>query len=99
MECVKIGGLIVYATCSISDMENDGVIEKALANKRGFTCDVLTHERSYIIGEKTKFGWIVLPDDKTESGWGPLYFCVLKRVPTEKSKTEYDDSSDDEEDK
>ncbi|KAL0491967.1 methyltransferase NSUN3 [Acrasis kona] len=97
MEKVKVGGTIVYATCSISDAENDGVIEKALANKRGASCVVVTNEREYGIGEPTKHGWIVLPDDKKEQGWGPLFFCVLRRIESAVKEDEFNDSSSDEE--
>ena len=95
LECVKIGGIVVYATCSISHLENDDVIEKALANKRGLACEAVTKERNFAFGEATKHGWIVLPDDKTMPGWGPLFICVLKRVPRVVKEVEYDDSSDD----
>lgn len=72
---VRVGGLVVYSTCSISNVENDKVIEKAL-QKRKVDFEII--HRTWLVGEKTEFGWIVLPD--TEGGWGPLYFCVLRRV-------------------
>jgi 16S rRNA C967 or C1407 C5-methylase (RsmB/RsmF family) len=95
LECVKIGGTVVYATCSISNAENDDVIDKVIVNRRGLASVVVTNERKFGIGEPTKHGWIVLPDDKTEPGWGPLYICVLRRVEQVKAKVEYSDSSDD----
>lgn len=100
LKSVKIGGICVYATCSLSRRENDQVIanvlEKLEKNKRNgsaghrihvqvlkirltgteeATADELTRESeetgiSYSIedvlylpmGEPTKFGWMVLPD-------------------------------------
>lgn len=35
MQAVKPGGRVVYSTCSISPMENDEVVSKALANMQG----------------------------------------------------------------
>lgn len=75
LKSVHVGGLVVYSTCSISNTENDEVIEKAM-NKRKVDFEIL--HRTWLVGERTKYGWIVLPD--TEGGWGPLYFSVLRRV-------------------
>jgi len=72
---VKIGGIVVYSTCSINKCENDGVIEKFLDKSR---MDIEIVKREYEVGESTDYGWIVLPD--RSAGWGPLYFCVLKRM-------------------
>ncbi|KAJ3413305.1 NOL1/NOP2/Sun domain member 3 [Chytridiales sp. JEL 0842] len=74
------GGKVVYATCSLSRAENDGVIEKVL-KKSKFLLKVTTHERSprsWGVGEPTKYGWIALPD--AVGRWGPLYFCVLEKM-------------------
>ncbi|KAJ3038103.1 NOL1/NOP2/Sun domain member 3 [Rhizophlyctis rosea] len=72
------GGLVVYATCSLSKEENDRVVSKGLrkARKAGMGVEVCTGR--YEIGEKTKKGWIVLPD--RVGRWGPLYFCVMRRT-------------------
>ncbi|MCO5608303.1 hypothetical protein L7F22_062509 [Adiantum nelumboides] len=72
---VHVGGVVVYSTCSISNLENDKVIEKALHKTK---VDVEIVQRTWLIGEKTVYGWIVLPD--ISDGWGSLYFSVLQRV-------------------
>lgn len=30
--------------------------------------------------ERTKYGWIVLPDHPSGGRWGPLFFCLLTKV-------------------
>lgn len=74
LSTVKPGGTVVYGTCSLSQLENDDVIEKALGNKFGLRFEVV--KKTFAIGEPTKHGWIVLPD---KGGWGPLYFAILKK--------------------
>lgn len=75
LHAVKPGGTVVYATCSLSQWENDHVIEQALSKKQ-FNVQIL--KRSWPIGEETKYGWIVLPDQL--EGWGPLFIAVLQKV-------------------
>ncbi|KAH8548581.1 S-adenosyl-L-methionine-dependent methyltransferase, partial [Umbelopsis sp. PMI_123] len=86
LDALCFGGTLLYATCSLSDQENDGVISQVLKElkkrqKKGkdtFTCEVLKFKKKrFPIGEKTKYGWICLPD--VSDGWGPLYFAVLSK--------------------
>ncbi|KAI8820876.1 S-adenosyl-L-methionine-dependent methyltransferase [Fimicolochytrium jonesii] len=101
VRCVKMGGMVVYATCSLSQEENDGVVAKVLAKlekERGkasgkavdteddfdddaFVMEVVKRKKSkaWPVGEKTKHGWMILPD--RDGGWGPIYFSVLKKSP------------------
>jgi 16S rRNA C967 or C1407 C5-methylase (RsmB/RsmF family) len=72
---VKVDGLVLYSTCSISNLENDLLIDRML-QKTKIPFEVCTF--TVPIGEKTKNGWIVLPDKA--DGWGPLYFSLLKRT-------------------
>lgn len=71
---VKVGGDIVYSTCALSSFENDDVIEKVL-KKKGDSVEV--KEINLPIGEKTKFGWHILPD---QTNFGPIYLSSLKRL-------------------
>ena len=97
LKAVRVGGRVVYSTRSISEEENDGVVEKALAliEQQAKKGDLLwTAEVEHLDGqverrlvadwaEKTAKGWAVLPDHVGGGKWGPLYFSVL----TKKSST------------
>jgi 16S rRNA C967 or C1407 C5-methylase (RsmB/RsmF family) len=74
LRLVKPGGRVIYATCSISDIENDCVIERCLQKVPFETVD---DEQLDVMSEKTKYGRIVLPDHRNGGKWGPLFFCVL----------------------
>ncbi|KAK6085890.1 tRNA (cytosine-5-)-methyltransferase ncl1 [Seiridium cupressi] len=92
LRAVKVGGRVLYATCSLSNKENDAVIEKGQElvakekKKYGIRWDVAV--RSGRLAEKgverwaesTKYGWIVLPDHPSGGRWGPLFFAVLEKV-------------------
>ncbi len=72
---VKVGGRIVYSTCSISPIENDGVVSK-LVKKRAPTVLRPDFLEQYDFLEETEFGYHVLPDT---CGFGPMYFSVLQK--------------------
>ena len=71
---VRVGGRIVYSTCSISPLENDAVIARLLKKREGearvIRCDFET-------GEGTELGWTLLPD---RTGYGPIYFSILEKL-------------------
>ena len=75
LEAIKIGGRIVYSTCSISPLENDQVVEKVLEKKKG-RLRIIEHVPE-VLGEKTELGWQYFPD---RCQFGPLYFSVLERI-------------------
>jgi 5-methylcytosine rRNA methyltransferase NSUN4 len=74
LDIVKVGGVVVYSTCALSRLENDENIRK-LHQKRAGRFQLLRQE--FPFGEPTEFGWQVLPD---ESGWGPFYLSIIKRI-------------------
>lgn len=73
-EACKVGGRIVYSTCSISPLENDAVIEKLLKKKKN-KVRVLRAPVD-IPHSLTEYGCSVLPDMHHS---GPIYFSVLEK--------------------
>ncbi|MFN8791973.1 MAG: RsmB/NOP family class I SAM-dependent RNA methyltransferase [Bdellovibrionales bacterium] len=71
---LKPGGSLVYSTCSISPLENDGVIEKLLKKKKD-AVEILKPELE-IEPEWTRHGFQYFPD---QFGFGPLYGCCLRK--------------------
>ncbi len=70
----KNGAEIVYSTCSISPYENDLVIERLL-EKKGDNFELLETDLEKYGAEKTKYGYIFLPDRSMK---GPMYCCKLR---------------------
>jgi 16S rRNA C967 or C1407 C5-methylase (RsmB/RsmF family) len=62
---------VVYSTCSINTLENDGVVERVVKDIGGVTVERV--ELPW--GEATEHGWQILPD--TANGWGVLYMSKL----------------------
>lgn len=75
LDAVKVGGIILYSTCSISPMEDEEIIKK-LAKKRNERFEIVNFDSK--IAEDREFGKIVLPDYSKNRG--PLYFCLIRRV-------------------
>ena len=65
---LKPGGSLVYATCALSPEENDGPVLRLLEKYAG---KIEPGEPDFTLGEKTKYGRIILPD--VSGGMGPMY--------------------------
>lgn len=76
LRMVKAGGKIVYATCSLSTEENDGVIQRC---KSKVEFETIEDDALDVMSEKTEYGRIVLPDHEQGGKWGPLYICVIMK--------------------
>lgn len=75
---LKPGGSLVYSTCSVSPLENDGVVAR-LVKKQGAEAKVLPLQADR--GEASEWGWQILPD--RDPPWGPSYFAkILKTTKT-----------------
>lgn len=75
LDAVKIGGYILYSTCSINPIENELVIEKLYTKRSGRFVEE-TCEADFT--QRLDHGSIILPD--AAEGRGPLYFCLIRRT-------------------
>jgi 16S rRNA C967 or C1407 C5-methylase (RsmB/RsmF family) len=95
LESLQVDGILMYATTSVSPIENDDVVAKVLIRTR---CQVEVVAKPLSVGETTAGGgWIVLPD--TCNGMGPAYTCCFRKLANKREivPTSSDDDSDDEE--
>jgi len=101
LKAAKLGGKVLYATCSISHEENDDIIERTIeavkrerkktgsAQQSAWKVKIDTPFGNNTSGkdmlesmtQTTKYGRIVLPDHPAAGRWGPLYFCLIEKVP------------------
>ncbi|KNH08716.1 methyltransferase nsun3 protein [Perkinsela sp. CCAP 1560/4] len=105
IETVKISGRVVYSTSSLSPMENDFVVAKALkrfSNQRDFELCLVSEPSQGnftppfpMLAEPTKFGWMYLPDKAARMSVGPVYLAVFEKK--EKEAAEYSTDEEDEE--
>jgi len=80
---VQVGGTIVYSTCSLSPIENDGVVDSAMAELHSTKVETVNFVSGLKIDEfctsdTTKHGLLVIPSKA--KNWGPMYTCKLLRV-------------------
>jgi 16S rRNA C967 or C1407 C5-methylase (RsmB/RsmF family) len=80
---LKSGGELVYSTCSISPLENDGVLDRVFKRKGDLVerlpvewSSDLAHEQKSLI-EPTQHGVQIFPD--RSAGLGPMYIARLKK--------------------
>ncbi|VDK21829.1 unnamed protein product [Anisakis simplex] len=90
LRSVRSGGSVVYSTCSLSPIQNEVVVENAVAIARerfGIEAVELTLEqlRGHLIStslfrfcENIRRGLLVIPF--LPSNFGPMYVCKLKRL-------------------
>ena len=71
---LKKGGCLVYSTCAITIIENDGVAGRLL---KKYQSHVELDPPDFSEGEKTNFGRIILPD---KSSCGPIYVARFKKI-------------------
>lgn len=76
---LKEGGILVYSTCALLDLENDCVVDRLLKKYENAS---VVHEKSNIKAFKkepvaTRHGFMYSPD--VNDGIGPMYFCLVKK--------------------
>jgi len=70
---LAINGLLIYTTCSVLQTENDQVIESFLLQHPNAN-NLTLH---FPIGNKTNFGWQILPQDHNCDGF---YYAKLRKT-------------------
>ncbi|KAK6027751.1 hypothetical protein OSTOST_06217 [Ostertagia ostertagi] len=90
LRSVKVGGSVVYSTCTLSTIQNEAVVENAVAiAERQFGVRVveeslsqlvnhLTSSGLYRFSDQCRTGALVLPF--LPSNFGPMYVCKLTRL-------------------
>ena len=76
IDALRPGGTLVYGTCALSPLENDGVVARIL-KKRPEACSVKIDEIPEG-ADRTEFGVHILPD-KT-CGSGPIYCAKIQKM-------------------
>ncbi len=74
---LKEGGVLVYSTCSISPLENDGVIARVLERKSAIVAHDPTQDDLSDL-EATAHGFQIFPD--RSGGTGPIYLTRLIKI-------------------
>lgn len=89
LRSVKVGGTVVYSTCTLSPLQNESVVENACAivkRNYGIVCiekslnrlkGHLTSTGLYKFNDQCKRGILVVPF--LPSNFGPMYVCKIMR--------------------
>jgi 5-methylcytosine rRNA methyltransferase NSUN4 len=74
LEALKVGGELIYSTCSLSNLENSDCIQDFFKKRKGrFELVDLDFDQ----GERLKYGHQFWPD---LTQWGPIYLCKLRKL-------------------
>ncbi len=76
LEAVKPGGRIVYSTCSVSDLENDRIIEKLFKKRNGIFKIIQDEDQGE--AEPTEFGYRIWPNKKPFAG--PIFYTIISKT-------------------
>ncbi|XP_014482859.1 PREDICTED: 5-methylcytosine rRNA methyltransferase NSUN4 [Dinoponera quadriceps] len=89
LKIISVGGTVVYSTCSLSPIQNDGVVGMALKKAWEETNSIMVVKDMrkaleplnclYKFGNfGLRYGHIAIPT--LQNNWGPMYFCKIVRV-------------------
>lgn len=74
VDATKPGGRVLYCTCALSPIENDGVVRRLREKRVVEALNAFPH--GHPSAERTEFGTLFLPD---LGGLGPLYVALLQK--------------------
>lgn len=80
IDAMNEGAMLLYATCSLSPLENQEAVAKALAKRESVELREVLWQAEDLEAwnlDRCDMGYQVLPD--RNAGAGPLYFCLLQR--------------------
>ncbi|OQR73751.1 putative methyltransferase NSUN4-like [Tropilaelaps mercedesae] len=84
---LRVGGVTVYSTCSLSPVQNDSVVHMTLQSfkRMKFVVTDLTEtfkpfadQKLYQFYNKCRYGQLVMPS--LPNNYGPMYVCRIERV-------------------
>ncbi|KAL6258391.1 hypothetical protein P5V15_010349 [Pogonomyrmex californicus] len=89
LKIISVGGTVVYSTCSLSPIQNDGIVGMALKKAWEETNSIMVIKDMkkaleplkclYKFGNfGLKYGHIAIPT--LDNNWGPMYFCKIVRT-------------------
>lgn len=90
LRVVEVGGVVVYSTCSLSPIQNEGVVHMALKKlweetdvrvkikDLGRSLAQFRHVFHFSSPKITKYGHLVVPN--VSQNYGPMYFCKFQRI-------------------
>ncbi|XP_018590238.2 5-cytosine rRNA methyltransferase NSUN4 [Scleropages formosus] len=88
MEATRPGGVVLYSTCTLSQLQNEMVVEQAMhvaQDERGVTVEVEDlgplerhFESTFHFAPRQRLGLLVIPH--LTANFGPTYLCKLRRV-------------------
>ncbi|XP_018326441.1 5-methylcytosine rRNA methyltransferase NSUN4 [Agrilus planipennis] len=90
LKMVKKGGIVVYSTCSLSPVQNDGVVYMALQELwEDSNMEFVVKNLNFALAQTQdvfkladanifRYGNVVLPS--THQNYGPTYFCKIQRI-------------------
>ncbi len=78
IDALRPGGVLVYGTCALSPLENDGVVGRIL--KKRPQAQIAEIEDAPEGADHTEFGVHILPD--RTGGAGPIYCAKIRKLGT-----------------
>lgn len=88
LQAVRVGGEVMYSTCTLSQLQNQCVVEQAMSlakEELGISAEVVDlqpftalFQDTFYFAPDMNVGVMVLPH--LTANFGPIYFCKLRRL-------------------